>query len=309
MNRRSLAGGAVALATGALTYRLLRRRTGDLESPLSGVERTYRWRGMDVAYTVVGDPNAPDLLLVHRPTPGTTSHEFGPLTERLADDFHVYAVDLPGFGRSDRPPLVYSTTLYTEFLRDFTAEVADDPIVLAPSRTAAFAALAARESSLERLVLVCPVVDTASKRRWLRSLVRTPVLGTLLFDAIASAPVGRYLLQRGCHETAAVPDSHLEYARQSARLPGARFAPASLLGGDLDPASDLTAVLSDLETPVTLLWGRETDRPSLEEGRALAEAVNADLAVVDAAGRLVHLEQPDAVGAFLTESFARLEHA
>ncbi len=44
----------------------------------------------------------------------------------LARDFRVYAVDLPGFGFSDKPnTATYSADLYVELITDFIREVAD----------------------------------------------------------------------------------------------------------------------------------------------------------------------------------------
>jgi pimeloyl-ACP methyl ester carboxylesterase len=42
----------------------------------------------------------------------------------------VYAIDLLGFGRSDKPLLDYSTELWRDQLLDFLAEFIDRPAVL-----------------------------------------------------------------------------------------------------------------------------------------------------------------------------------
>lgn len=42
----------------------------------------------------------------------------------------VYAIDLLGFGRSDKPLLDYSTELWRDQLLDFMAEFVDAPAVL-----------------------------------------------------------------------------------------------------------------------------------------------------------------------------------
>lgn len=313
MTRRTrttrLAAAAVGAAGAAVVgNRLLERRAGDLENPLTGVERQYRWRGMDVTYTAAGDPSDPDLLLVHGIHAAASSAEFEPIVEGLAERFHVIAVDLPGFGRSERPPLVYSPPLYTAFLRDFVADVTDEPTVVASSLSGSYAAAAAREVDLSQLVLLCPTDETTRDRPWLRTLLRTPVVGSTLFNALASAPSIRYFLARdGYYDPDAVDAEVLDYAWRSAHQPGARFAPASFAAGTLDPDVDLEHELAALEVPVTLVWGREAELVPLRAGRDLAEAADCELVVVDYAALLPHAEHPDAVLEYLETAIARAE--
>jgi pimeloyl-ACP methyl ester carboxylesterase len=58
--------------------------------------------GFRVFYREAGAPGKPKLLLLHGFP--TASHMFRDLIPLLADDFHLIAPDLPGFGRSDLPP-------------------------------------------------------------------------------------------------------------------------------------------------------------------------------------------------------------
>ena len=51
-----------------------------------------------------------------------------PPTAKLA--LQVYAIDLLGFGRSDKPLLDYSTELWRDQLMDFMSEFMDAPAVL-----------------------------------------------------------------------------------------------------------------------------------------------------------------------------------
>jgi pimeloyl-ACP methyl ester carboxylesterase len=66
-----------------------------------------------------GTPGTP-LLLVHGL--GARSEDWGPMIPALAaQGFHVYAPDLPGYGRSDRPDVSYSIAMeeaaVTEFMK------------------------------------------------------------------------------------------------------------------------------------------------------------------------------------------------
>ncbi|ELY90089.1 alpha/beta fold hydrolase [Natrinema altunense] len=309
MKARTVLGAALGTVGGVvLGNRLLKRRASDLENPLVGIERTYRWRGIETTYTVAGDPNDPDMLLLHGVYAGASSHEFEPIVERLAENYHVYAVDLPGFGRSERPPLVYSGALYGEFVRDFADEITDEPIVVASSLSGTFAVDAAGETGLERLVLICPADETTDERPWVRTLLRTPIVGTTLYNLLASKPSIRYFYDRdGYYDADRISAAEVDYAWDSAHQSGARYAPASFAAGALDPDFDLATELAALEIPTTLVWGRDAELVPLREGRNLAEAADLDLVVVDYATQLPHAEHPDTFVEYLSAELPRAD--
>jgi pimeloyl-ACP methyl ester carboxylesterase len=63
--------------------------------------KTARVNGFNIFFREAGDPQKPAVLLLHGFP--TSSHMFRNLIPQLADDFHVIAPDLPGFGFSDAP--------------------------------------------------------------------------------------------------------------------------------------------------------------------------------------------------------------
>lgn len=298
MNLKRLLGyGAVGASVAVAGSRLLRSDSGDHGPPLGQPQSTYRWRGFDVAYTEAGDPADPDLLILHGASATASSHEFGAVVDDLASEYHVLAPDLPGFGRSDRPPLLYSGSLYVRFLREFLADRTEEPTVVASSLSAAYAAVAASEGDLDvrRLVLICPTASTVGERRpWLRSLLRSPVAGESLYGALVSRPAIRYRLARqGFSGDGPPPERWVEGDWAAAHHPGGRFVAAAFLGGYLGLEVDLGDVLADVAVPVTVVWGRDAERPPLEAGRTLAERADARLVVFDDAAGLPHVEHPE----------------
>jgi pimeloyl-ACP methyl ester carboxylesterase len=63
--------------------------------------RTAEVDGLSVFYREAGRPDAPTVLLLHGFP--SSSHMFRDLIPLLADEFHLVAPDLPGFGKSDMP--------------------------------------------------------------------------------------------------------------------------------------------------------------------------------------------------------------
>jgi pimeloyl-ACP methyl ester carboxylesterase len=294
--RNVLLAAAGTLGGTALANRLLRRRGAEFEPFLDADHGTYRWRGFDVQYAELGDPEDQDVLLFHGINAAAANHEFDTVADLLADEYHVIVPDLPGFGHSDRPPLLYSTTLYETFVEDAITELSDDaPIVVGSSLTGAYVAQAARATPVESLLLICPTDTTmGGGQLWLRALLRSPVIGQGLFNLIASKPSIRYFnADHGYYDAANMTDDIVDYEWLTAHQPGARFAPASFVSGFLDPDTDLEETLGAVDAPVTLVWGRNADISPLSQGRALAESAETGLVVFDKAKLLPHVEHPE----------------
>ncbi|KAH9647542.1 photolyase/cryptochrome alpha/beta domain-containing protein [Citrus sinensis] len=95
--------------------------------------RIWRWNGYQIQgiilqYTVAGK-EGPAILLVHG---------FGAFLEHYRDNIYdiadggnrVWAITLLGFGRSEKPNIVYTELMWSELLRDFTVEVVGEPVHL-----------------------------------------------------------------------------------------------------------------------------------------------------------------------------------
>ncbi|QKY21661.1 alpha/beta hydrolase [Halolamina sp. CBA1230] len=302
--RRALSYVSLGIGAAAASNALLRRDAGDLPPALDGMQRTYRWRGMNVAYTEAGDPDDPDLVLLHGLNAAGSSGEWRGVFDELAEEYHVIAPDFPGYGRSDRPPVRYSATLYEAFVEAFLGEFggdegdpdADGPAVIASSLSASYAAAAARTVPVSRFVLVCPTTTTGpGGGTWVRELVRAPLVGEALFNAVTSKPAIDYFnADHGYADPDGPEEEWAEYEWRTAHQENARFAPAGFLAGDLDSELDLGGVLAELDVPTTIVWGRETEMTPVSQGEELARAAGAELLVFDRAKLLPHVERADA---------------
>lgn len=296
--RRILAGTVAGLGAVAAANRLL--VADELPPPLGREPRTYQWRGFDVSYTEAGDPDDRDLLLLHGVDPAASSHEFAPLVDDVAASHHVLAPDLPGFGRSDRPPLSYSGSLYEAFVADFARDLTDDAVCVATGLSGAYAALAAPRVELAELVTISPPA-APGRRPWLRTLLRAPFVGQAAFNVLVSRPALRYALaDRSVADPSRVPAGYVDYRWRTAHRPGARFAPAAGLAGYLHPDPDLGEILGEVDGPVTIVAGREATAPPVSLARRLAERAGARLLVFEDAADRPHVEHPGEFGSLLS---------
>ncbi len=213
------------------------------------------------------------LVLIHSINAAASAYEMRPLFERYRGVRPVYALDLPGFGCSDRSDRVYSVTLYTaaivEFLRDELRgqEPAD---VVALSLGCEFAARAAlQEPALFRsLTLISPSgfsargTEGASQRasregsgdRLYRAFA-FPLWAQGLYDLLTTRPSIAYFLKQSFEGP---PDPGLvAYDYATGHQPGARHAPLYFISGTLFSPDIRQAIYESVTLPVLVLYDRD----------------------------------------------------
>ena len=101
-----------------------------LPAPLDAERHEVTGEAGRLAYYVSGD-GAP-LLLIHSINAAASAYEVHTVFERMRASRRVYAVDLPGFGGSDRHARNYCVGLYVQAIHDMLdvigAEQGDRPV-------------------------------------------------------------------------------------------------------------------------------------------------------------------------------------
>jgi pimeloyl-ACP methyl ester carboxylesterase len=303
MRWRSVLKGSGALlgaaAGAAATYNVAARRgVAALRNPIGGEDGYFTWRGYRVAYTRHG--SGPALLLVHGIHAAASSFEWRQNVESLAASHTVYAIDLLGFGRSDRPGVKYTARLYLALLTEFATKVVREPCVLVASSLAGAygIVLAARDAA--RFPALIAVAPTGLRRLSrpasatgdvARLLVDTPVLGTAMFNALVSRDSLRHFLLKVYAENGLVTDALVERYYQTAHQPGARHAPAAFISGQLN--IDVRDSLRRLVQPMLIVWGAQAVEAPIDDllgFRSLRP--DAEVSIIERAGDLPHDERP-----------------
>ncbi len=200
------------------------------------------------------DPAATDadtapLLLVHSINASASAAEVKPLFERYGSRRPTLALELPGFGSSQRGPLPYSPQMMTGAVLRAAAHFRSlgftQPIdVLAVSLSCEFVAMAVLEqpSWFRSVALVSPTGLESGRdepydggrtkdKPWLRRLL-SGAIGEPLFRLLTTPASMRWFLERAWGSSA-IDEALLTYGHASARRPGARHAPAAFIGGAL----------------------------------------------------------------------------
>ena len=279
--------------------------TAELPNPLGGERHYYRWRGHKVAYVVSGHQSSErtPLLFVHSIHAAAWSAEwrfvFGPLAEREGNG-PAYALDLLGFGASDRPPIRYTAQLYIDLVRDFTREVIGrPPHALGSSLGATYliAAEAANPGLLAQITAVGPagisrLYDTGSVlNHAVEALFRTKIPGTALFRALVSRPSIRFFLKDIYSNPKSLTPEAVELFWLSANHPNARYAPAAFVGMSLN--RNLKSTANAVSCPIHLIWGTKAAQTPFSESQEVRDAFpQATFTAIDS-GDLPHEESPE----------------
>jgi pimeloyl-ACP methyl ester carboxylesterase len=235
-----------------------------------------------------GDP----VLLLHGW--GASCQSFAGVIADLADRFRFLAVDLPGFGWSQRPPSAWGTGEYARHVLGLLSAVGIERVACVGHSFGGRVAirLAAQESArLSRLVLVAGAGIRPPRRA--RYYLRVGM--TKLVKRVFSWPVWGAAGQR-------------ILARRQERVGSRDYRAAGAMRPTLVRLvnEDLTPVLPAIHTPTLILWGDqdpEVPRRAMEIMRAGIRGSR--LVVFEGAGHFPFLDRPkdfcSLLGGFLRE--------
>ena len=310
--RRVLVGGGSILGAAATYNAIASRGLGPLGNPLGGEERWYEWKGHRIAYTVRG--SGPPVVLVHSLHAAAWSYEWARVVPLIADHCTVYALDLLGFGASDRPAMRYTASLYTHLLGDFATDVVRGPCTLIGSSLGAAYAIVAAAGDAARFPAVVLVAPTGLVRlterptaagEFARMVLASPVIGTAAFNTRVSRTSLRNFLEPRYADRRCVTAEMIDAYYMTSHQQGAVRAAASFLTGGLNV--DVRRALRRLLQPGLLVWGASATASPVEDARGfVALKPSFKVAIFDRAGDLPHDERPEqfarAVNDFVTRA-------
>jgi len=314
---RGLLVGGAAIGVPALVNAAIARQARRVAPAAWGRRHRYAWELGDVVFQRVGEGDPP-LVLLHSFGPGHDAVEWRELAQALGERYQIFAPDLPGWGRSDRPSLDYDAELYIDFLIDFLIDlVRRRAVVIASGLSAAYAVQAAvdRPELLRGLVLVCPLgVETGGdepdlKDAVIHRLLRLPVVGTSALNVYSSRRgVEHHLREEVYAASDGVDEALVDHYWKGAHEEGSRAALAAYLSGYLNHR--VARAVPRLKLPTLLVWGREARHPNVESADLWLRAnPEAELEIVERAGILPHAEAPGRFAALVDQFLAGLPAA
>jgi pimeloyl-ACP methyl ester carboxylesterase/CRP-like cAMP-binding protein len=239
-------------------------------------------------------------LLIH----GWSSSWFAlsPLLPHLSRRFRCVAVDLPGYGSTERLPGRTTIVRYAELLANLIRDLSESPAVIVGHSMGGMIGItmALRAPQLvERLVLLGPAIS-GHLSAWINYIV-SPIT---MFErhAIADKAVAalepyivsitdRLMRPASFAERSEITPQAYERLRADARRPGQGRVRAECYWAMRD--NDLRGRLAQLETPGLVIWGAEDNTVPLRDAGVVAdEWRGADLRIVPKAGHWPQFETP-----------------
>ncbi|PPS00691.1 hypothetical protein GOBAR_AA19987 [Gossypium barbadense] len=209
----------------------------------------WTWRGRKIHYVVQGEGFP--IVLIHGF--GASAFHWRYNIPELAKNYKVYAVDLLGFGWSEKAIIEYDAMIWRDQVVDFLKEIVKEPTVLVGNSLGGFTALVAAVGLPEQVVGLAllnsagqfgdaKAKTTESEETFLQKFVLKPL---------------KEVFQRVYINTSNVDDYLVESIKMPADDPNAGEVYYRLMTRFMLNQTDYTldSFLSKLTCPLLLLWG------------------------------------------------------
>lgn len=204
------------------------------------------------------------LMLIHSINAAPSAFEMKPLFERYRAQRPVYALDLPGFGHSDRSNRRYSPELYATAIADFLEQVVKVPAdLIAFSLGCEFAARATlmQPKLVTSLTLLSPTgfntrgLPSGKAAERVHKFLSVPVLNDGLFALLTTRTSIKYFYRQAFAE--GIPPELVDYAHATTHQPGAKYAPLYFLSGQLFTQQAGATLYGRLTQPVLAIYDKD----------------------------------------------------
>lgn len=285
-----------------------------------GYQRDWVWRGWRTRYTFMRSQQVDS----QRQTPVLFLHGFGTSIghwrhnlDVLGQHNTVYALDMLGFGASQKARVDYKIQLWVEQVYDFWLLFIQEPMVLVGNSIGSLVCLAAAATYPEMVkgIAMIGLPDMSAREeavpKWLRPAIATvenlfasPIVLKSVFHLVRRPSIVRKWAALAYANPTAVSDELVDILLGPAQERGAAAAFSGILkamiGADFSP--NVKTILPSLKIPMLLIWGREDKMIPYSLSRQFIE-LNPKLYLVDVdnAGHCAHDECPDQVNKILQD--------
>lgn len=273
----------------------------DLLSDHSG--NYYSWRFGKVYYRKSGEGKP--LLLIHDLSVDSSSYEWSKLEQKLAKEYTVYTLDLPGCGRSDKPNLTYTNFFYVQLINEFTTKVIKSRTnVVATGLSGSFVVMACNSNPdlYDKLILINPENLQALNQipgkysKITKLLLDCPIIGTALYHLVTNKNViDHVFLEKYFYNHSAVKKHHLAAYHEAAHKveSGGKYLFSSLRGHYLN--LNIAHALKKIDNSIFIIGGKHEPyiQSTIDSYTALNPAI--ETAIIDKTKHLPQLEAPEKV--------------
>ena len=296
-----------------------------------GSQRDWIWRGWQTRYTYLRSPlrsplpsseestlpspqeaPSPPLLLLHGfgASIGHWRHNISVFSQHHS----VYALDLLGFGASEKAIAPYNVTLWIEQVHDFWQTFIREPVVLVGNSIGSLVCLATAAAYPDMVkgvvMLNLPDSSVLDTPRWVqvmmgalrpvaavgKGVLTFPLIFNPFFRLLRSQTAIRLWAKQAYATPAGVTEELLEILSTPAFDRGASKAFRSMVRSPKATQYTARAILPTLDIPMLLFWGRkDLFVPPKLAAYCVKLNPKLELVEVDDAGHCPHDERPEEV--------------
>lgn len=257
---------------GIYAYNKFIEKTASQKNLLSDKDgELYNWKYGNIFYTKEG--NGSPVLLIHDTDAASSSAEWNKLYARLVKNHTVFAIDLLGCGRSDKPALEYTNYLYVQMIQSFVKDVIQEKtFVVASNISASFVIMANHldDSLFEKIILINPaplyqldmIPDDLSKMK--KTIIQLPFVGTFIYNVMNNMQhIDASFRNRYISKTEIISSTMEDIYYEAAHKNGSngRFLYSSLLGRYVN--NTITHAVKSVSTPTLIIGSVEMKRYAL----------------------------------------------
>lgn len=263
-------------------------------------ENYYAWRNGTIFYEKkgIGSP----LLLIHDLNPISSSYEWKNIIDELSKKHTVYAIDLLGCGKSDKPSFSYINYLYVQLINDFIQDVIQEKTdLVVTGESFSFAVMAARmnQTLIGKITAINPTdiaynVQSPTKcSEMIKRIFELPIIGTFIYNLIANTKtINKQFTENYYFDHTKIPANLPDIYYETAHLQGSngKYLYASILGKYTN--INIIHALKLVTSPIHFIV---TDASGEDIKEYLNYNKNITMDHISDAGYLPQLEKPEAI--------------
>lgn len=261
----------------------------------------FEWRYGNIFYTKQGEGSP--LLLIHDLHTASSSIEWSRLIKKLEKNHTVYAIDLLGCGRSDKPNLTYTNYMYVQLITDFVKKIINSKTdVIVTGTSCSFTLMGANmdDTIFDKIFVISPssieelTASPTKNRNFIKKLLEFPIFGTFFYnmemheDKITTLFETDYYLKK-----ALISSKLIDYYYESAHLnhSAGRFLYGSIKGNYTN--INIISALKKIENPIFLIGSRDSESMIHTIDSYLKYDENIETAYISNCRKLPQLEESD----------------
>ncbi len=225
----------------------------------------YEWRFGKIRFIKKGSGSP--ILLIHDLIPGSSQYEFNTIINSLSKTNEVYAIDLLGYGLSDKPNLTYTNYLYVQLMNDFIKKIIGRKTdIIATGHSFPIAVMTCHNNPdvVNRLVGINPEslfncnMIPSRYSKLLKLILDSPIIGTFIFNLLTTRNnIEIDFKEKYIHNSLLIADDLVEAYLESSRLnkSSSKYAISSFLGKYTN--ANIIHALKEINNSIYLICGKE----------------------------------------------------